>query len=310
MNACGKGCIEPVGAQKGRPNSQRSTQSSMRFFAQQSDCRWLVSNQALINPESVCTFRRQQTAAAYSAPRRPHAFPLSGYPTLRVVPIPGRVSFTPGAATFLEHHHEYTQRSGGPKSSRHLVVTGTAKLRRPVSHDLRLIAVNPNPNLNLNPNINLNLNPNFVQSFPTTADVVHHWDHQQEKRWDVYASHFRRPPTKLDGDVHAMRIVKAQGLTSTERRTFEKRGSEKPPQTAAVARRALVQTQKGAVQLVRLSTPQVHLSSRPDSRYNKATLFAALHNGPDHNPNYRIPILPMMLSESVAQQPILPNCWK
>jgi hypothetical protein len=58
----------------------------------------------------------------------------------------------------------------------------------------------------------------------------------------------------------------------------------------------------------RLWTPQIP-SRRPDSRYNRATLFVGLDYGRDRSPDYHVPILEMNFSESINQHLIVPSCW-
>ncbi len=82
-------------------------------------------------------------------------------------------------------------------------------------------------------------------------------------------------------------------------------GMPQPPQTAQVKSRAAA-----AEKIMRLSTPQTGCEKRPDSRYNKATLCAGLNNGRDKSPEYRVPVLPMKLSENLDKHHVLPTCWQ
>jgi len=60
---------------------------------------------------------------------------------------------------------------------------------------------------------------------------------------------------------------------------------------------------------VRLSTPQTVTEKRPESRYNKETLYSKLEHGRASSPEYIVPIIDMRFSEVVGQQ-IIPECWK
>eukprot|EP00826_Nyctotherus_ovalis_P039082 TRINITY_DN3724_c0_g3_i1.p1 TRINITY_DN3724_c0_g3~~TRINITY_DN3724_c0_g3_i1.p1 ORF type:complete len:264 (-),score=45.14 TRINITY_DN3724_c0_g3_i1:130-921(-) len=60
---------------------------------------------------------------------------------------------------------------------------------------------------------------------------------------------------------------------------------------------------------VRISTPQTTSLKRPDSRYNKETLYAKLDYGRASSPEYKVPIIDMNFSE-VRKQQIIPECWK
>ena len=55
--------------------------------------------------------------------------------------------------------------------------------------------------------------------------------------------------------------------------------------------------------------PQTVPDTRPESRYNRATLCAALENGRSQSPEYKVPILQMRLQESYKEQVLLPRCW-
>ncbi len=59
----------------------------------------------------------------------------------------------------------------------------------------------------------------------------------------------------------------------------------------------------------RVSTPQTGPGRRPDSRYNRATLYARLENGRSSGPEYEVPIIDMRFAD-FALSPILPECWK
>lgn len=59
----------------------------------------------------------------------------------------------------------------------------------------------------------------------------------------------------------------------------------------------------------RAVTPEVVFKSRPESRYNKVTLFGGLENG-RKSPNYDIPIIDMNLKEYEAQDGFVPSFWK
>jgi len=48
---------------------------------------------------------------------------------------------------------------------------------------------------------------------------------------------------------------------------------------------------------------------RPESRYNKETLYTKLDHGRAASPEYKVPILDMNFAE-VANQQIIPDCWK
>lgn len=48
---------------------------------------------------------------------------------------------------------------------------------------------------------------------------------------------------------------------------------------------------------------------RPDSRYNKESLYAKLDHGRAASPEYKVPILDMNFAEMVSNQ-IVPDCWK
>ena len=59
---------------------------------------------------------------------------------------------------------------------------------------------------------------------------------------------------------------------------------------------------------VRVSTPQTS-EKRPESRYNKETLYTKLEHGRGNSPEYEVPIIDMRFEE-VAGQQIIPECWK
>jgi len=59
----------------------------------------------------------------------------------------------------------------------------------------------------------------------------------------------------------------------------------------------------------RVSTPQTAPERRPDSRYNKESLFAGLENG-RRSPEYQVPIIDMKLEECACHDSIMPDCWK
>lgn len=59
----------------------------------------------------------------------------------------------------------------------------------------------------------------------------------------------------------------------------------------------------------RISTPQTTTQKRPDSRYNKETLYAKLDYGRANSPEYKVPVIDMNFSE-VKKQQIIPECWK
>ena len=60
---------------------------------------------------------------------------------------------------------------------------------------------------------------------------------------------------------------------------------------------------------MRLSTPQTSGQKRPDSRYNKKTLYAKLEHGRADSPEYRVPIISMNFTELKEKQ-MIPECWK
>lgn len=59
----------------------------------------------------------------------------------------------------------------------------------------------------------------------------------------------------------------------------------------------------------RVSTPQTAPEKRPDSRYNRATLYAKLEHGRGNSPEYQVPIIDMRFAE-FSCGPIMPECWK
>lgn len=59
----------------------------------------------------------------------------------------------------------------------------------------------------------------------------------------------------------------------------------------------------------RISTPQSFDQKRPDSRYNKTTIYSKLEHGRTNSPEYRVPVLEMNYSE-VKKQQVIPECWK
>lgn len=61
---------------------------------------------------------------------------------------------------------------------------------------------------------------------------------------------------------------------------------------------------------IRVSTPQIDIGKRPESRYNKATLSMVLNNGRDISPGYHVPVIPMRLSENFGEHMVYPSCWK
>jgi len=61
--------------------------------------------------------------------------------------------------------------------------------------------------------------------------------------------------------------------------------------------------------LVPAKKPMTVPEKRPESRYNKASLFTTLENGRSSSPDYKVPILSMNLGESKEQQVLLPGCW-
>lgn len=69
------------------------------------------------------------------------------------------------------------------------------------------------------------------------------------------------------------------------------------------------QLSKGQQRSFRISTPQSLGQRRPDSRYNKATLYARLEYRRTNSPEYRVPVLDMKYSE-VSKQQVIPECWK
>ena len=59
----------------------------------------------------------------------------------------------------------------------------------------------------------------------------------------------------------------------------------------------------------RVSTAQVDGERRPESRYNKKSLYAKLDYGRASSPEYKVPIVEMNFSE-FANQEVVPDCWK
>lgn len=80
---------------------------------------------------------------------------------------------------------------------------------------------------------------------------------------------------------------------------------------ASKGRVGTAQTQKQGKgqRSTRMSTPQTASVKRPDSRYNKETLYAKLDYGRASSPEYKVPIIDMNFSE-VRKQQIIPECWK
>jgi len=58
-----------------------------------------------------------------------------------------------------------------------------------------------------------------------------------------------------------------------------------------------------------ISIPQTTTQKRPDSRYNKETLYAKLDYGRASSPEYKVPVIDMNFSE-VKKHQIIPECWK
>ena len=61
--------------------------------------------------------------------------------------------------------------------------------------------------------------------------------------------------------------------------------------------------------LQRISTAQVISEKRPESRYNKKSLYAKLDHGRAASPDYNVPVIDMNFSE-LANQEVIPECWK
>lgn len=57
----------------------------------------------------------------------------------------------------------------------------------------------------------------------------------------------------------------------------------------------------------RVFTPQA--DQRPNSRYNKASLYSGLENG-RKSPEYKVPIIDMKLKEYEYHNSVLPSFWK
>ena len=58
----------------------------------------------------------------------------------------------------------------------------------------------------------------------------------------------------------------------------------------------------------RAFTPDITNQRRPQSRYNKNTLFAGLENGRNIS-EYKVPIIDMKLNEYKWQNAIIPSIW-
>eukprot|EP00826_Nyctotherus_ovalis_P026257 TRINITY_DN2052_c0_g3_i1.p1 TRINITY_DN2052_c0_g3~~TRINITY_DN2052_c0_g3_i1.p1 ORF type:complete len:220 (-),score=41.59 TRINITY_DN2052_c0_g3_i1:136-795(-) len=59
----------------------------------------------------------------------------------------------------------------------------------------------------------------------------------------------------------------------------------------------------------RLRSQQGEGGRRPESRYNKESLYMKLDHGRASSPEYKVPILDMNFAEMVGRQ-IVPDCWK
>lgn len=77
--------------------------------------------------------------------------------------------------------------------------------------------------------------------------------------------------------------------------------------TAQVQQRVMIE--KNQVKMMRVSTPRTCSEKRPDSRYNKATIYAKLEHGRGNSPEYQVPIIDMKLSE-ISTHAVMPSCWK
>jgi len=69
------------------------------------------------------------------------------------------------------------------------------------------------------------------------------------------------------------------------------------------------QSSKGQQASFRMSISQSLDRKRPESRYNKTTLYSKLEHGRANSPEYRVPVLEMKYSEVKTQQ-VIPECWK
>ena len=95
------------------------------------------------------------------------------------------------------------------------------------------------------------------------------------------------------------------GILNTKMAVIEQRKKEVSNRigTAQAPHRALM----GKV--MRVSTPQTAPEKRPESRYNRASLYVKLENGRGNSPEYHVPIIDMRFEE-FAKQDIMPECWK
>ena len=129
----------------------------------------------------------------------------------------------------------------------------------------------------------------------------------RESRWETHYGNDGANNPQIPYGFPEERTTKGNNHLKLLRRNAWKKNfcTPQPPQTAQVKSRA-----EAVEPIIRLSTPQAKNTRRPDSRYNKETLFCGLDNGRDKSPDYMVPVLPMRLSENISKQHILPGCWK